>query len=167
MGVVGAFILAQGLLWSLAYADATNLNPTGQGCVDPNGYLQCYSDNADKLTSCMDNAQKTCTGDTLTECQLACGDTQMAANIGCWLTSCWNQVYSCAYQETVLQYLTGADLEQGPTPVPYYPAPDNAPGGCGKLYYLQSTAQYYQMSHTNKVFGVQCAIWATSGEISP
>jgi hypothetical protein len=92
MGVVRTFILAQCLLWSLAYGDASNLNPNGQGCVDPSGYLQCYQNNADQLTSCMEEVQQTCTGDTLAECELACGNVQLAANIGCWLTSCWNQV---------------------------------------------------------------------------
>jgi hypothetical protein len=94
MGFVRTFVLAQGLLWSLAYADASNLNPNGQGCVDPSGYLQCYQQNADQLTTCLDEAEKTCTGSTeaLQNCELACGDVQLAANIGCWLTSCWNEV---------------------------------------------------------------------------
>jgi hypothetical protein len=85
--------LAQALFLSLAYADASNLNPNGKGCVDPSGYLQCYEKNVNQLTQCMIDAKKTCSGDSLPECELACGNVQLAANIGCWLTSCWNQVY--------------------------------------------------------------------------
>lgn len=94
MGVFKQSILAQGLLlWSLASADASNLNPNGDGCVDPSGYLKCYSDNTDNLSTCMADAQKNCDGDSLTLCEEACGNVQLAANIGCWLTSCWNEVH--------------------------------------------------------------------------
>lgn len=92
MHFVGTLILAQGFLWSLAYGDASNLNPNGEGCVDPSGYLQCYQNNVDQLDSCMATINQTCSTDTLKECELACGYRQLAANIGCWLTSCWNQV---------------------------------------------------------------------------
>lgn len=92
MGAVRLLVLAQALLLSLANADASNLNPKGNGCVNPSGYLQCYQKNIDQLSVCMTNAKKTCDGDSLQECELACGNVQLAANIGCWLTDCWNQV---------------------------------------------------------------------------
>ncbi|KAJ5909995.1 hypothetical protein N7504_004638 [Penicillium tannophilum] len=133
MAVIKLFVLAQSLMWSLASADASNLNPNGDGCVDPSGYLQCYENNVNTLTTCMTDAKNDCEGDVYTTCVLACGNAQLAANIGCWLTSCWNEVYSCAYQETALQYLNGADRTQGDQ-IPYYPAPDNAPGGCGHMW---------------------------------
>ena len=86
------FVLGQSLFWSLAAADASNLNPKGDGCVDPSGYLQCYEDNVNQLTTCMNDAKKTCDDYEYSTCVLACGNAQLAANIGCWLTSCWNEV---------------------------------------------------------------------------
>jgi hypothetical protein len=74
--------------------DADNLNPTGEGCVDPKGFLDCYADQQTKATECATNAPKTCSGDTLTECLAACGNSQLAGNVGCWVQSCWNQVSS-------------------------------------------------------------------------
>ncbi|KAJ5639604.1 uncharacterized protein N7484_007466 [Penicillium longicatenatum] len=90
-GVISLF-LAKSLLWSLASADASNPNPDGEGCVDPSGYLQCYESNVNTLTACMTYAKDTCEEDVYTTCVLACGNAQLAANIGCWLTSCWNEV---------------------------------------------------------------------------
>jgi hypothetical protein len=92
MGFIETLALAQCLLSSLTYASASNLNPHGQGCVDPSGYLQCYQQNENDFTSCMEDAKRYCLGDALTDCELACGNVLLAANIGCWLTSCWNQV---------------------------------------------------------------------------
>ncbi|KAJ5888223.1 hypothetical protein N7495_008264 [Penicillium taxi] len=92
MAIMKSIVLAQALLWSLASADASNLNPKGQGCVDPSGYLQCYEDNVNSLTTCLTKAKEDCDGDSYSTCVLACGNVQLAANIGCWLTSCWNQV---------------------------------------------------------------------------
>lgn len=92
MAVIKLFVLAQSLMWSLASADASNLNPNGDGCVDPSGYLQCYENNVNTLTTCMTDAKNDCEGDVYTTCVLACGNAQLAANIGCWLTSCWNEV---------------------------------------------------------------------------
>ena len=86
------FLLAQSLLWSLVFADASNKNPNGDGCVDPKGFLQCYKDNEDQLTNCLDDAKK-CPTDEYSACVLGCGNAQLAANIGCWLTSCWNEVW--------------------------------------------------------------------------
>lgn len=63
-------------------------------------------------------------------------------------------MYSCAYQETALQYLEGADRVQGSLDIPYYPAPDNAPGGCGKiLIYIQSL---YYSTRTDKLLNTVC-----------
>lgn len=92
MAVIKLFVLAQSLVWSLASADVSNLNPNGDGCVDPSGYLQCYENNVNTLTTCMTDAKNDCEGDVYTTCVLACGNAQLAANIGCWLTSCWNEV---------------------------------------------------------------------------
>ncbi|KAJ5288999.1 hypothetical protein N7478_002029 [Penicillium angulare] len=162
------FLLGQSLLWSLVAADASNLNSKGDGCVDPSGYLKCYEDNINTLATCMDDAKKTCLDDEYSICVLACGNVQLAANIGCWLTSCWNEVYSCAYQETALQYLIGADRTQG-SQIPYYPAPDNAPGGCGNIwgnftetYALNAPCEDYALDGVlSEVASCQCC-WDSS-----
>ncbi|CRL25362.1 unnamed protein product [Penicillium camemberti] len=161
MGFVRLSVLAQALLLSLANADASNLNPKGNGCVNPSGYLQCYQKNIDQLSDCMTNAKKTCDGDSLQECELACGNVQLAANIGCWLTDCWNEVYSCAYQGTALQYLEGADRVQGSLDIPYYPAPDNAPGGCGYVW-GNFTVTYVQQSNVCEAYDIVSAGLSTA-----
>jgi hypothetical protein len=42
------------------------------------------------------------------------------------------QISGAGYQGTALQYIAGTDLEQTTLthPIPYYPAPDEAPGAC-------------------------------------
>lgn len=92
MVVVKLIVLSQALFCALASADATNLNPKGEGCVDPSGYLQCYEDNVNTLNKCMTDAKNSCDSYEYSTCVLACGNAQLAANIGCWLTSCWNEV---------------------------------------------------------------------------
>lgn len=84
-------LLSPSLFVSLVSAFADNLNPKGTGCVDPSGYLQCYQDNIDAATKCVEDAKATC-GASVNTCLVACGNVQLAANLGCWLTSCWNQV---------------------------------------------------------------------------
>lgn len=79
---------------SISITVAENLNPTGEGCVDPKGFLDCYADQVTKATECASDAQKTCSGDSLTECLAGCGNAQLAGNVGCWVQGCWNQVSS-------------------------------------------------------------------------
>jgi hypothetical protein len=112
-----------------------NLNPSGAGCVDPAGYLQCYEANTAAYVTCVNNIPNICGSSTAekAQCLLTCGKVQAASNIGCWLQSCWNQVYSCAYQGTVIEYLVETDLIQSELTLPFYPAPVNAPGRCGRI----------------------------------
>jgi len=58
----------------------------------------------------------------------ACDELWLADNIGCWIQSCWNQVYSCAYQLTALSYFDGSGLAQT-NDVPFYPPPSDASAG--------------------------------------
>ncbi|KAJ5623055.1 hypothetical protein N7490_011660 [Penicillium lividum] len=95
MGFLRSFVLAQAGILSLANADASNLNPNGDGCVDPSAYLQCYQNNVDQLSICMTDAKKTCS---------AGADSEDA--------------------DTLQEYRVQGSY------IPYYPAPDNAPGGC-------------------------------------
>jgi hypothetical protein len=69
-----------------------NGNPTGAGCVDPDGLLNCYSSNVDTYNSCVNGTPDTCAQDGLDPCFEDCANFQLAANIACWIGSCWNQV---------------------------------------------------------------------------
>lgn len=73
---------------------AANLNPQGLGCADPKGYLSCYEQNAQDAAQCADRAPSTCPPDKDSQdaCLASCGYRQLAANLACWLTSCWNMV---------------------------------------------------------------------------
>lgn len=75
----------------LASAVADDSTPDSTGCVDPSGFEQCYKANSDALTTCVNTVSDRCSGAT-DECLAACGNVQNAANIGCWVQSCWNHV---------------------------------------------------------------------------
>jgi hypothetical protein len=127
-------LISTALLPSLVYSQATNLNPGGAGCVDPSGYTSCYATSATNFGNC----GQVCTQEyapatkQFETCAAACSAANWATNIGCWLQSCWNRVYSCRYQGTAMQYIAGTDLEQTTLshPIPYYPTPDGAPAAC-------------------------------------
>ena len=126
--------ISTALFASLVYSQATNLNPGGAGCVDPSGYTSCYATSATNFGNCGQVCTQEFAPSTkpFEDCAAACLATNWATNIGCWLQSCWNRVYSCRYQGTALQYIAGTDLEQTTLthPIPYYPAPDGVPGAC-------------------------------------
>ncbi|KAJ7203066.1 hypothetical protein GGX14DRAFT_339209, partial [Mycena pura] len=103
--------------------------PSGIGCVDPQGIVDCYSNNVDVATSCAHASDNDC-ADDLDTCLEGCANGQLAANIGCWLQHCWNQVYSCDFQATVITYIVTADRVATSVSIPFYPPPANAPGGC-------------------------------------
>lgn len=83
-------------LLSLTFAapDADNLNPTGAGCVDPEGYLECYDTQYKQLTTCAEVANSTCsdTNAHLQTCMAGCDGAYLAGKVGCWLQGCWNRV---------------------------------------------------------------------------
>ncbi|KAJ7465100.1 hypothetical protein FB451DRAFT_1402819 [Mycena latifolia] len=112
--------------------------PSGIGCVDPQGLVDCYSSNVDQATSCVGVAQNSCSADEQNTCEVGCANGQLAANVGCWLQHCWNQVYSCDFQATAITYIDTADLIASSVTIPFYPPPADAPGGCscnlGQVY---------------------------------
>jgi len=122
------------LFATLVYSQAKDLNPEGVGCVDPSGYTSCYATSASKFTSCGEACINLyAQGSTdFDDCISGCSATNWATNIGCWLQTCWNQVYSCRYQGTALQYIAGTDILQTTmkNPIPYYPTPEGVPGAC-------------------------------------
>lgn len=74
---------------SLVHAVALNLNPSGQGCVDPNGFLECFQAQENQAATCLATAKKTCSSSDqeLAECVAGCDGAELAGNIGCWLQS--------------------------------------------------------------------------------
>ncbi|PMD44879.1 hypothetical protein L207DRAFT_629426 [Hyaloscypha variabilis F] len=108
----------------------TNWNPSGEGCVDPAGFVSCYATQSSSSLSCMTacaNSNKKGTSQ-YNICVNECKELWLANNVGCWIQSCWNQVYSCGYQLTALSYFDGAGLPQDNS-VPFYPPPGDATAG--------------------------------------
>ncbi|KAJ7642086.1 hypothetical protein FB45DRAFT_1000494 [Roridomyces roridus] len=119
------------LFWTASVLSDTNsTTPSGVGCVDPQGLVDCYNNNVAQATSCTADADKNCDSDNRGLCLAGCANYQLAANVGCWLESCWNQVYGCEFQDTVIQYIDGADRVASSVSIPFYPPPDDAPGAC-------------------------------------
>jgi hypothetical protein len=75
-------------------ADPRNFNPSGEGCVDQSGFLSCYKSQAVAAVDC-ENFCVTSTkkgSEEAESCSRGCGGHWLAANIGCWIQSCWNEV---------------------------------------------------------------------------
>lgn len=99
--------------------NATTISATG--CVDTSGMTNCLGTAQTKFDACMSAAG----GDD--EIVIACQWTQWVDQMLCYQSSCWNKIYSCEYQYLVSEYLEQQTVS---ATIPYYPAPDNAPGGC-------------------------------------
>ncbi|KAE8363827.1 hypothetical protein BDV27DRAFT_3616 [Aspergillus caelatus] len=131
-------------------------------CVDSSGFESCYQDADQDFASCVNNncaggskgCTESCNGnpacvqskcpDLGIDCINACECLKNTDYIECTATSCWNQVYSCEYQKTAYDLLdscVNTDIES----VPFFPPPDNAPGGCscnlGRVAKVQKVAE--------------------------
>ncbi|KAH7416638.1 hypothetical protein BKA64DRAFT_655640 [Cadophora sp. MPI-SDFR-AT-0126] len=117
-------------LATIIVADARNWNPTGQGCVDTDGFLTCYQARIDDAVGCVKACNSTSKAGTQInqDCILGCNGAWLAGNIGCWIQGCWNQVYSCEYQMAAISYFSDLGLVQNAN-VPFYPPPDSAGAG--------------------------------------
>lgn len=75
-------------------AGVQNYNPTGQGCVDPDGFLACYDKQMQLATGCAGacNSTNAAGSSGLQNCLVGCNGAQLAGNLACWVQSCWNQV---------------------------------------------------------------------------
>ncbi|KAE8137798.1 hypothetical protein BDV38DRAFT_83953 [Aspergillus pseudotamarii] len=131
-------------------------------CVDPSGFESCYQDADQGFTSCVNNhcaggsrgCTESCNGDPACvqskcpdlgiDCINACECVKNTDYIDCAATSCWNQVYSCEYQKTVYDLLNSC-VNTDYKSVPFFPPPDNAPGGCscnlGRVAEVQTVAE--------------------------
>ncbi|OQD84870.1 hypothetical protein PENANT_c011G08712 [Penicillium antarcticum] len=97
-------------------------NITDNACASSSEYRRCNSDVSGKWSSCI----RDCRGDG--NCIVDCGCTSHQKYINCMAETCWNQVYSCEYQLFVQQYF--AICPSASEPIPFWPAPDNAPNRC-------------------------------------
>ncbi|KAH8589623.1 hypothetical protein B0O99DRAFT_692358 [Bisporella sp. PMI_857] len=152
-------LLVCGLVSTVA-ADARNWNPTGAGCVDTDGFLSCYETQANNAVSCLKVCNSTTEAATQINqnCILGCNGAWLAGNIGCWIQSCWNQVYSCEYQLAAISYFNDLKIVQNAN-VPFYPPPDSAStGACScNLGYVWGNKTY---TNTN----MACLKVAESGD---
>ncbi|KAM0713929.1 hypothetical protein Q7P37_010891 [Cladosporium fusiforme] len=116
-------------------------------CVDNAGMKDCYADADSYLSTCItkncaggsDACAASCGGNAACiqsncpnlgiDCINACECVRATKEIECAAQSCWNQVYSCEYQETVRDFInvcTNPDLKN----IPFWPPPDDAPASC-------------------------------------
>ncbi|KAL2807754.1 hypothetical protein BJX63DRAFT_436745 [Aspergillus granulosus] len=153
-----------GLCLSVVRA-ADLVTPSSDGCVDNSGMKTCLNSAASQLEQCGHDAQD--------DIQLnGCILTYDITLLGCYIERCWNKVYSCEYQLVVVDILS----QQYPPPedpIPFWPPPENAPGGCvcnfGVIYdkllssldHLQSTCNEY-MSSVSSLQTCQCCAWSSA-----
>ncbi|KAL4779079.1 hypothetical protein BJX76DRAFT_365552 [Aspergillus varians] len=94
-------------------------------CADPSGLESCYEDTDSSWADCIND---NCDGLGV-DCHNVCECIRQEAYLNCAASSCWNKVYSCEYQSTASD-LIGACLNPPINSIPFFPPPDNAPGGC-------------------------------------
>ncbi|OAA58282.1 hypothetical protein ISF_06821 [Cordyceps fumosorosea ARSEF 2679] len=117
---------------------AADVTLTKNGCIDPSSFESCQAAANKKTSACIAQAKKDGSQQEL----LACGCQDSVDNFNCYAASCWNQVWGCQYQEYIVQYFRGCPIAK--QPVPYFPAPNNAPAACscnlGKIFFAYNGA---------------------------
>ncbi|KAL3442395.1 hypothetical protein BJX65DRAFT_312848 [Aspergillus insuetus] len=148
---------------TVSAADA--ITASSDGCVDKSGMDKCLTAAESQLGDCGKDAE----GDTQLQ---ACMLTYDISLLGCYIESCWNKVYSCEYQLVAVDFLS-RQYPPPEDPLPFWPPPDNAPGGCvcnfGKIYdgllssldLLQSTCNQY-MTSVSSLQTCQCCAWSAA-----
>ncbi|KAJ5200167.1 hypothetical protein N7491_009033 [Penicillium cf. griseofulvum] len=116
------FIFAGATLAAFSGLANAQTNITEKDCASTSEYSKCNRDVAEKWSSCL----RGCNGNG--NCAVDCGCESHQKYINCMAESCWNQVYSCRYQLFVQQYF--AVCPSAKEPIPFWPAPDNAPNRC-------------------------------------
>ncbi|KAF8846777.1 hypothetical protein BDZ45DRAFT_608431 [Acephala macrosclerotiorum] len=118
-----ALLFGLAAVLSVRATDVGHYNSTS--CIDPGGFSSCYGDADSSYADCVNSNCK----DQNIDCINACECVRSTKYIDCAATRCWNQVYSCEYQLTVsdfINFCVNPDLNN----IPFWPPPDNAPGGC-------------------------------------
>lgn len=127
MKLYGLFLAG---LASLAVAADVTL--TSSGCADASGFEKCQASANKDTSSCIAQARH----DNSQVELLACGCQDYVDNFNCYAAFCWNRVWECEYQEYMVSYFMNCNIAK--QPVPYFPAPKNAPGACscnvGQVY---------------------------------
>ncbi|KAJ5082534.1 hypothetical protein N7532_011577, partial [Penicillium argentinense] len=115
-------------------------------CADPNGLAKCYDGENTRYVECINEScpnsltcLAACDGDERcisqkcpsddADCIYNCACKRAGHEISCLASSCWNQIYSCEYQKAandLIQLCEKPHLDD----IPFWPPPDNAPGGC-------------------------------------
>ncbi|KAJ3496714.1 hypothetical protein NLG97_g2453 [Lecanicillium saksenae] len=116
---------------SQEYSDVLSPNT----CMDQKGYESCLSDAAEGESDCI---QSHCQ-DKNADCYNICSCNKGRQQIQCAATHCWNRVYTCEYENTMLTAMEDCSDPHLETMknIPLLIAPDNAPQQCscniGKL----------------------------------
>ncbi|KIW24344.1 uncharacterized protein PV07_10063 [Cladophialophora immunda] len=124
------FTLILSLSALAAASSSLGSNFTSTDCASSSGFDKCFSAAQNKATKCIDD------GDGSDAIDIACTCVMWLDEINCAVSNCWNEVYSCQYQALIIRYMTFCPTSQDG--FPFFPAPDNAPGGCscniGQVY---------------------------------
>ncbi|EAU31406.1 predicted protein [Aspergillus terreus NIH2624] len=115
--LLAALLALEGAILTLAQS-----NITADVCADPAAFTSCTAKAVTDSKQCID----VCDGNKI--CVLACGCVMYQSFMNCVAESCWNQAYSCEYGKLVAAYF--AQCPTASEPIPFWPAPDNAPTGC-------------------------------------
>ncbi|KFA51963.1 hypothetical protein S40293_09489 [Stachybotrys chartarum IBT 40293] len=129
---------------------AQNLDPFDSSqCVDSSAFDSCYDEGTAYGESCVDECEN---GDV--DCARACLCGMWTAQFECIIESCWNKVYSCAYQQFALNYADSCLLGDS-SQIPFWPAPSGAPDSCScnlqNLYDVVIASTFEQTTCLNRV----------------
>ncbi|KAG9661027.1 hypothetical protein KCU64_g2822, partial [Aureobasidium melanogenum] len=181
-------------LLPLAVRAASSESSDQSSCVNPAGYGKCNADADTRFNTCVSDwcggsvCVSSCKGDATCvrnncpslgkDCLDICECIRNTERVACAAQDCWNQVYTCQYDELVATMIDACDVSGGVDTdvIPYYPAPDSAPGSCscnqGKvlLTHMSITAQTNAL-YDNKTnveqaipdYGDQAIYWASAG----
>ncbi|KAJ5392799.1 hypothetical protein N7465_011773 [Penicillium sp. CMV-2018d] len=146
MSLSSRALLALVVLSSLSLAEEVGYFDSSS-CADPKGFATCYKNVDIQYSNCVNNncggggeaCSKSCGGSTSCmnqqcpglgiDCINACECERSASQIDCAGASCWNRVYSCEYQNTVVDFLNVC-ITPNRDGLPYWPTPDDAPDSC-------------------------------------
>ncbi|KAH0334968.1 hypothetical protein KCU81_g9237, partial [Aureobasidium melanogenum] len=143
------------ILLPVAARAASSESSDQSSCVNPAGYEKCNADADTRFNTCVNEycggsiCVSSCKGDSNCvynncpnvgkDCLDVCECIRNTERVACAAQDCWNQVYTCEYDELVAAMVDMCDVSGGvdTNVIPYYPAPDSAPGSCscnqGKL----------------------------------
>ena len=94
-------------------------------CADPKGMESCYDDADAAWADCVDtNCQ-----DQNIDCNNVCSCIRTENYVNCAVTHCWNEAYSCEYQQTAGDIFTWC-IKPDYSGLPFFPPPDDAPAAC-------------------------------------